>query len=227
MLDGIFPSPNLFRHGNCFLYMRKGFLLDVELERNLKMKKETKIKRAGGEETVGKKLGMGLLVLALVGLLAGVSPAAIYDYQNVVGLNATLLAPGEVVAYQHTMPANFDVPPDILISANLDIYYQDSSGFAMVSVEGNLVGGVLVFAGDGFFDFDISSSLDPWTAGDPLDVSIASLTQNSIYLDQSVLTLKYDNPGTNDGTPVPEPSTLLLLGSGLLGIVVIGRKRAK
>src|SRR3972149_12257350 len=137
-----------------------------------------------------KKLIAGILALALVGMLAGVSRAAIYDYQNVVDLDATLFAPGQVVAYQHAMPGNFDVPPDILISAKLDIYYQNSSGFAMVSVEGNLVGGILGFAGNGYFDFDISSSLDPWTAGDPLDVSIASLTQNSIYLDQSVLTLK-------------------------------------
>ena len=227
MLDAIFPSPNPFRHDSCFRIRPKGSSVTVELGLNIRIGKENKIKRGDRGKTMRKKLFTGILALALVGLLAGVSPAAIYDYQDVVGLNATLLAPGQVVAYQHTMPANFDVPPDILISANLDIYYQDSSGFAMVSVEGNLVGGVLVFAGDGFFDFDISSSLDPWTAGDPLDVSIASLTQNSIYLDQSVLTLKYDNPGTNDGTPVPEPSTLLLLGSGLLGIVVIGRKRAK
>ena len=47
-------------------------------------------------------------------------------------------------------------------------------------------------------------------------------------IDQSVLTITYDPVPDNGNThAVPEPSTILLLGSGLLGVAVLGRKRSK
>ena len=34
-------------------------------------------------------------------------------------------------------------------------------------------------------------------------------------------------PGGENGAPVPEPTTIILLGSGLLGLAAYGRKRFK
>jgi len=47
-------------------------------------------------------------------------------------------------------------------------------------------------------------------------------------INQSVLTITYNPvPVNGNNNAVPEPSTILLLGSGLLGVAVLGGKRSK
>ena len=58
-----------------------------------------------------------------------------------------------------------------------------------------------------------------WTA-----VTVDLLDQNEMYLDNLKLGTDF-NFTSNGSSTVPEPSTLLLLGSGLLGLVGYGRKR--
>ncbi len=65
------------------------------------------------------------------------------------------------------------------------------------------------------------SGLNP---GDALWSTIASFNVTSISLDWNS-SGKLDNLG--ERSPVPEPATMLLLGSGLIGLAVIGRKRFK
>jgi hypothetical protein len=55
-----------------------------------------------------------------------------------------------------------------------------------------------------------------------LNVSITGI--GDFYLASSVLTVYGDN-GDPDPATAPEPTTLLLMGTGLLGVVAFGRKR--
>jgi hypothetical protein len=86
---------------------------------------------------------------------------------------------------------------------------------------------------DGFYDFSYNNNTFGWTLTGlaflnefgTLDVSITSLW-GDFYLDYSNLVATGSD---NALTPIPnpEPSTFLLLGSGLVGLAWYGRKRKK
>ena len=82
--------------------------------------------------------------------------------------------------------------------------------------------------GDGFYDFSYSSQTYGWSVAGLIDITVDGTLNVSIdscwgdfYLDSSTVVAQ----GDNGAAPVPEPSTILLLGLGLIGMVGYGRKR--
>lgn len=176
--------------------------------------------------------------------LTGVANALIYtNVQDNLGIT---LAEGPIVdlfttntaTYTHLMPGDFEVPWDIVNSASLTIegYFVDGNNDS-VSVAGSFVGtlnsggsyGWLPFIGSwdnpSVSAFDVSSALSSWTTGASLGVTVTAnggFLDGIIEIEKSTFTLDYDN----QTAPVPEPSTMLLFGAGLAGLVGYSRKRS-
>lgn len=183
-----------------------------------------------------KKIIFGVFILVF-GMIGSASAISFTDTEDI----NKLLGGAGTYSWTHNTPADFSVPPDTVNSATLEIFaYGINGNNDPVYVQTNFVGNLSnvefkwsTWTLEGT-EFDISGIFTPTWDDNSFTVTLnynefikffCWPIPDCFYLDKSIFTLDYDN-GQNGSAPVPEPSTMLLLGAGLLGLVGYNRRRS-
>jgi len=154
--------------------------------------------------------------------------SSIQDYTfNGVYIGTSSGLPGSL-AWAHTLPAGLSVPPDAIDRAKLwvDGWLIDGNNNA-VEIQGTLDWDPLSsdFLDNSSYwltDVDVPGF---WNDG-TLDVTVTAGEVN-LRIDYAILMMDYTPGGASNPDPVPEPGTIALLGSGIVGLGALRLRRSK
>jgi len=183
-----------------------------------------------------KKFLMFLCAVTLVFGMVGSASAVPFVYTDTY-INETYIEGGESISWEHNInDSGFDSSKDNISSVDILLGLRDDTNplgdpydlisIDLVTVTGDFetatlsTDGIIYDLGEidmGLYTVNLTAWLQLQDTG-LLNVTLTSL-EGDFYFTFSQLT------ATGDTAPVPEPSTILLLGTGLLGLVGYGRKR--
>ncbi len=149
-----------------------------------------------------------------------------------------------ITAGMGSASSGLSAPDDLLVTGSIDVDGDDMPDIMGVLLTGTVLSGRFgaTETGPGIMDFEFEvtgGELAGVEEDEPLFLlgstvgTILSLGENSSFtgsfdedFDNLISGIEGSGAGTADTAPVPEPGSLLLLGSGALGLLWAGRRRS-